>query len=156
MGKNYVSNSDLLSEIIKYKETKIFSERLGQMLLDIANNYSTKGNFVGYTWREDMCSDAMMTCIKYLDNFNPEKSTNAFAYVTQICCNSFKLYIKKQHEHSKIKDICYKLNDILKNEETYIQKSLDYEKLLEYYPYEDVGNNKIVEDIEYDPLYHDN
>lgn len=139
MGKNnYISNDDLLSEIIKYKESKIFSEDLGKMLLSIANNLSTKGNFVGYTWRQDMCSDALLTCIKYLNNFDPTKSTNAFAYITQICSNSFKLHIKDQNKHSKIKDICYNSMNSFKEEITYIQKSLDYEKLLEFYPYENV------------------
>jgi hypothetical protein len=148
VSKNYISNDDLLKEIIKYKESKVISEELGRMLLAIATNYSTKGNFVGYTWRADMCGDALLTCIKYLNNFDPKKSTNAFGYITQICKNSFKLYIKEQHKHSKIKDMCYNSKDLFKDD-TYTQKSVDYEKVLEYY---DVTAN--VEEVN-DPLYND-
>ena len=102
----YVKNKDLIVEVIKFKEDGVASEELGQMLLAIATKLSTKGNFAGYTWRQDMISEAVLTCIKYLRNFKPEKSQNPFAYVTQICKNSFKAYIKKQKTHSLIKDTC--------------------------------------------------
>lgn len=104
---HYVRNSDLLAEIIIYKQTGIATDRLGHMLLSIANNYTTKGNFIGYTWKNDMVGDAMLTCLKYLKNFDPNRSSNAFAYITQICKNSFKAHIKEQKRHSEIKDKCY-------------------------------------------------
>jgi DNA-directed RNA polymerase specialized sigma subunit len=134
MAKNYINNADLLAEVILFKSTGVMSENLGKMLLALANNYSSKGNFVGYTWRNDMVSEAVLTCVKYLKNFNPDRSSNVFSYVTQICKNSFKLYIKDQNKHSKIKDICYNTAEDFKrdNEVVYIQKSLNYEDLLNY------------------------
>jgi DNA-directed RNA polymerase specialized sigma24 family protein len=104
---HYVKNADLLAEIIIFKQTGIVTDRLGGMLLSIANNYTTKGNFIGYTWKNDMVGDAMLTCLKYLKNFNPERSSNAFAYITQIIKNSFRAYLKEQKKHAQIKDICY-------------------------------------------------
>jgi len=132
LAKNYINNEDLLTEVIKFKENGVVSEELGKMLLVLANNYSFKGNFVGYTWREDMVGEAVLTCIKYLKNFNPEKSRNAFAYITQICKNSYKLYIKEQNTHSYIKDVCYNAVDNFRssNEITYTSRSLDYEGML--------------------------
>jgi len=109
----YVKNKDLIVEVIKFKEDGVASEELGQMLIAIATKLSTKGNFSNYTWRQDMISEAVLTCIKYLKNFNPEKSQNPFAYITQICKNSFKAYIKGQNKHSVIKDSCYKYYEIL-------------------------------------------
>ena len=109
----YVKNKDLIVEVIKFKEDGVASEELGQMLIAIATKLSTKGNFSNYTWRQDMISEAVLTCIKYLKNFNPEKSQNPFAYITQICKNSFKAYIKSQNKHSVIKDSCYKYYEIL-------------------------------------------
>ena len=35
-------------------------------------------------FREDMISDGIENCVQYIHNFNPEKSTNPFAYFTQI------------------------------------------------------------------------
>jgi len=105
---HYVKNADLLSEIIIFKQTGIATDNLGYMLLSIANNYTTKGNFIGYTWKNDMVGDAMLTCLKYLKNFDPARSSNAFAYITQIIKNSFLAYLKEQKKHAEIKDTCYK------------------------------------------------
>jgi len=127
----YVSNAELLEEVKLYKLTGVCSERLGSMLLLIARNYSSKGNFAGYTWRQDMVSNAVYTCIKYLKNFNPEKSTNAFSYITQIIGNAFKLTINDEKKYGHIKNICYQssLLNPLEKERCYMQKSIDYESI---------------------------
>ena len=100
-------NADLLKEVIEFRKSGLFSEELGRMILLIARNLSTKGNYNGYTWKHDMVSEAACTCIKYLKNFDPERSHNAFAYVTQICQNAFKAYIKIEKKHSEIKNKCF-------------------------------------------------
>jgi len=84
------------------------SESLGKMLLRIAEQFSTRGSFASYTYRDDMIGEAVLTCCRYLKNFNPDKSKNPFSYITQICLNSFINYIKIQNRHSQIKDIIYK------------------------------------------------
>jgi len=146
-GDHYISNNDLLAEIVKFKKEGKMSEELGQMLLKIATQYSSKSNFSGYTWKQDMVSESVLTCVKYIKNFNPEKSTNAFAYVTQIIGNSFKLYITDQKKHSKIKDICYRGFEVYQTEERdvihYTQKSLNYETILSF-----VDENVKTEDVE--------
>ena len=109
----YVKNADLLRELIEYRNTGTVSEELGKMLLLIARNLSSKGNWNGYTWRQDMCAEATLTCVKYLKNFDAERSQNAFAYITQICNNSFKAYIKSERKHSEIKNSCYEGYDEL-------------------------------------------
>lgn len=108
--KFYIRNKDLLPLMIEYKKTKKISAELGEMIFRIASNYSKRGNFSSYTWRRDMVSEAVLTCLKYMHNFDPEKqkSPNPFSYFTTICHNSFINYIRKQKKHSKIKDILYK------------------------------------------------
>jgi hypothetical protein len=134
----YVTNKELLPEIAAYKETWDEetkcghpSEELGRMILLIATNYANKGNFTNYTWKEDMIGDAVYTCIKYLKNFNPEKSQNPFAYITTICRNAFINHIKKQHKHSDIKDVCYKRHEILHDGPQYLCKAINYQRLIE-------------------------
>lgn len=105
--KNYVNNADLLIEINDYKITGVMSEKLGEMLLEIANNFSRRGNFASYTWREDLVADGVYTCIKYLKNFDTTKSSNAFSYITQIYYHAFLNYIKTQNKHSDIKTRLY-------------------------------------------------
>ena len=111
MNNNYYcDNSELLEELSSYKKTKRMSENLGLIILTIARNLSNKGNFAGYTWKDDMIGEAVLTCVKYLHNFEPEKSTNPFAYITTCCKNSFIAYIKAQQKHSTIKDQLYNVN----------------------------------------------
>lgn len=127
---NYVENEELLEEIIKFKKTKIMSDRLGEMILLIAKRFSTIGKFRNYTWRDDMIADAVLTCVKYCHSFDPKKSTNPHAYITKICLNQFRQYLKKQKKHSTIKDVCvndgHKVCDLDEHGEII---GLDYEDL---------------------------
>ena len=104
----YINNKDLFNEIVKCQENGIFSEELGKMVMSIAYNYADKGNFAGYTYKDDMIGDAILTICSYLmSSFNPTKTTNAFAYVTKICENAFLNHLRKQKKHSDIKDALY-------------------------------------------------
>jgi len=111
---NYINNEKLLAEIKKYDESGIQSEELGRMLLLLGKRYSDRGSFAGYTWKDDMVAEAVLTCLRYMHNFdiNIEKP-NPFAYFSRIIHNSFLNYISKQKKHSKIKDICYKNIDFI-------------------------------------------
>ena len=138
-GRNYLDNEEIVKELTAYKESGtiidgkfsggIVSERLGEMLQIIARNFSSKGSFASYTWRDDMISDAVYTCVKYMHNFKEkEKNPNAFAYLTTITRNAFLNYIKKQKKHSEIKDVCHKRAHYL-DDESFILKGINYELL---------------------------
>jgi hypothetical protein len=81
----------------------------------LAKRYSDRGNFAGYSWKDDMICEAVMTCIKYMHNFKTVniENPNPFAYFSRIIHNSFLNYIAKQKTHRKIKDICYKNIDFI-------------------------------------------
>ena len=104
---HYVNNKEMLEEFKKYKQTGKISDKLGDMFIKIAKNLSNKPNFIGYTWKEEMIGEAVLTCIKYSKNFDPEKSTNPFGYISRFCYNSFIEYINKQKRHSTIKETLY-------------------------------------------------
>jgi len=131
MGEDYVNNEELLEEIKKFKKTNKYSERLGEMILLIATNYSNLGSFNGYTWKDDMIGEAVLTCLKYLHNFNPDKQIkpNPFAYIGTIVHRSFVNFIKKQKKHRYIKDYCYKNLSLLDGNEYYFMKSINYESM---------------------------
>ena len=88
------------------------------MFLLLAKRYSDRGNFNGYSWKDDMRGEAVYTCLKYMHNFNVDiDNPNPFAYFSRIIHNSFLNYISKQKKHSSIKDICYKnLEKVMMNE----------------------------------------
>jgi hypothetical protein len=50
-----------------------------------------------------MVSDGLENCVNYLNNFNPEKSSNPFAYFTQIIWYAFLRRIDKEKKHLYIK-----------------------------------------------------
>lgn len=135
----YVKNKDLLVEIVKYRSTfKVdeegklipgtgkMSDELGKMIIQIANGLAQKPNYSGYTWLEDMKGEAVLTCIKYLRNFNPEKSQNPFAYITTICSNAFIAYITKQKKHSNIKNQLFEKQDMMMSSIDDEEKAINY------------------------------
>ena len=76
---------------------------IGECFLKIANHLSYRPNFINYTFRDDMISDGIENCLQYLDNFNPDKSNNPFAYFTQIIYYAFIRRIQKEKKQATIK-----------------------------------------------------
>jgi len=129
----YIKNSDLIPELEKMKANdNIISEELAEMFYLIAKNLSNKSNFISYTWKNDMIQESILTCVKYIKNFDLEKSQNPFAYITTICSHSFIAFIKKQKKHSHIKDVCYKeISRLEEQKNIWINKSIDYTILVD-------------------------
>jgi len=112
----YVDNKKLYEALVVWLTERKVAKRLGtqvpplpdyvgECILLMANRLAQKANFVNYTFKEDMIGDAMESCLRYLHNFNPEKSTNAFAYVTQILHNAFVRRIQRERRNSYTKAI---------------------------------------------------
>ena len=55
-------------------------------------------------YKEDMISDGVENCVQYIDNFDPAKSKNPFAYFTQIVYYAFLRRIAKEKRQMDIKD----------------------------------------------------
>jgi DNA-directed RNA polymerase specialized sigma24 family protein len=129
-ARDYIKNEDIMPLIFEYRATGEVSNDLGDALLTIARNYANKGNFHGYTWKEDMVSEAVLTCIKYMHNFDPMRYSkpNPFAYFTSIIRNAFLNYIRKQKKHSEIKDWCYNHYEMMSENtnDHYANKGIDY------------------------------
>ena len=112
---HYVNNKDFLDALIEYKRKVIVSQEkgepkpritnyLGECFLKIATHLSFKPNFVNYIFKDDMISDGIENCVQYIHNFNPEKSTNPFAYFTQIIHFAFLRRISKEKRQLEIKN----------------------------------------------------
>lgn len=114
--KHYVDNKKLFAVLVKYlealnkyKKAKVkrrppkVPDYIGECLLMIATRLSNKSNFIRYTFREDMISDAMENCFLYMHNFNPKKSQNPFAYFTQIIHYAFIRRIEREKKYSYTK-----------------------------------------------------
>ena len=111
---HYVDNAKFLEEMIEYKrqyhisksndeELPIISEYLGSVFLKIAQRLSFRPNFINYAFKNDMISDGIENCLHYIHNFNPDKSSNPFAYFTQIIYYAFIRRIQKEKKQLYIK-----------------------------------------------------
>ena len=62
-----------------------------------------------------MISDGVIDCIAAVDNFNPERTNNPFAYFTQIAWHAFLRRIAKEKKQTYIKHKNFE-NSFLMNE----------------------------------------
>ena len=76
---------------------------IGECVMNIAKNLSRKYQFANYPFRDEMVADAIVHCIRYIDSFDPEKSTNPFSYYTQTCYYQFLDRIRQERTHTYIK-----------------------------------------------------
>lgn len=116
---HYVSNKDFSNAVVEYctavqkaKEEglphPIVTNYIASCFLKIAEGLSHKGNFVRYTYREEMVMDAVENCLKAIENYDIEAATrsgkpNAFAYFTQISWYAFLRRIQKEKKQQDIK-----------------------------------------------------
>jgi len=112
--RNYVNNADLLAALMAYQKDCREAEDagddrprvpdyIGTCIYQIATRLATKPNFSGYSYKEDMISDGIENCLLYINNFNPEKSQNPFAYFTQIIWYAFLRRIQKEKKQMYIR-----------------------------------------------------
>lgn len=114
----YMNNKDLYAQMVEYKksveaakqagkELPRVPEKIGMAIYSIAENFSRDSRFYNYPFREDMVMDAVENCIRYINNFDPEKTQNPFAYFTQISFYAFlrKIDKEKTYLYTKFKNI---------------------------------------------------
>ena len=112
--QHYVDNEKFLVVMRDYREeylrakdndleSPIIPDYAGECFLKIAERLSHRPNFINYAFREEMVSDGIENCVMYASNFNPEKSSNPFAYFTQIIYYAFLRRIEKEKKQLYIK-----------------------------------------------------
>lgn len=114
---HYITNEEIyppLAEYVRaYRKAKAADlpkeeyprvpEKVGSAVLLIAQNLATKGNFSGYSFVQDMIGDGYENCIRYIHNFDPDKSSKPFSYITLIISRAFIRRIQKEQVHSYIR-----------------------------------------------------
>lgn len=116
---HYVNNRDFSNAVVEYVKTVRDAQEcddpipkvpdyVAMAFLKIAEGLSHKGNFIRYTYREEMVMDGVENCLKAIMNYNIEAATrsgkpNAFSYFTQICWYAFLRRIAKEKKQQDIK-----------------------------------------------------
>lgn len=155
-ANHYIDNQEFLAALIEHRErvqlareegrdTPQISNYLGDCFIKIARHLSYKSNFINYSYKDEMISDAIENCLSVVNNFDPAKSKNPFAYFTQITFYAFIRRIQKEKKQLQTK---YRYIDQLDINELITQEQdngefqnqfLDYLKTqLDGYDYEKV------------------
>ena len=150
-SEHYVNNKDFLAALEQYaidveraKEKELpkpqIPRYIGECFLKIANHLSYKPNFVNYMFKDDMICDGIENCVRYIHNFNPEKSKNPFAYFTQIIYYAFLRRISQEKKQLEIKNKILERTDF---DEVFDANDLDSGNFSEYNSIKDAVHSKL-------------
>lgn len=85
MSNYYLNNADLLKELAASKEEGKLTNKAVEMFILLAERVISRLPYADDYLREEAESGAKMDLLLYWNRFDPNKSNNAFAYLTQIC-----------------------------------------------------------------------
>ncbi len=150
-SEHYVNNKDFLAALEQYAiDVERAKEKdqpkpqipryIGECFLKIANHLSYKPNFVNYMFKDDMICDGIENCVRYIHNFNPEKSKNPFAYFTQIIYYAFLRRIQQEKKQLEIKN---KILEKTNFDEVFDSNDLDSCNYSEYNSIKDAVHSKL-------------
>jgi hypothetical protein len=135
--KPYVNNAKLYGVMCGYATARNAAKKaeqplppipnyIGECFVLICTKLGGKGNFVNYSYNDEMVGDGIENCLAAVDSFDPDKSKNPFAYFTQIAWYAFLRRIAKEKKQNAIKHKNFINNDIfneMAHEERYTGQS---------------------------------
>jgi len=95
---------------------------------------------VNYMFKDDMICDGIENCVRYIHNFNPEKSKNPFAYFTQIIYYAFLRRISQEKKQLEIKN---KILEKSNFDEVFDSNDLDASNYSDYNSIKDAVHSKL-------------
>jgi hypothetical protein len=111
---HYIDNARFLKELSihlkEYKRAKRLGEELprcpeyiGKCFKDIADGIGKLKSYAGYSFLEEMKSDAIINCLEYYHNFDPKNYNNPFGYFSQYVRWAFHRRIAYEQKKQYIK-----------------------------------------------------
>jgi hypothetical protein len=133
VSSHYVDNKKFLQALTEYRAlVDAAAEKgdpqpqvpnyIGECFIKIATHLSYKSNFINYTFKDDMISDGIENCLTAVAKFDPTKSSNPFAYYTQIVFFAFIRRIQKEKKQQATK---YKMIENIDIDQIITQESGD-------------------------------
>ena len=141
---HYVDNKELLKAMVAFRDDVIASRAaekpkpripsyVGECIMKISTHLAFRPNFSKYPFREDMISDGIENCLQYIENFDPAKSENPFAYFTQIIYFAFirriqkeKKYLYSKHAATQMAELGQITSDQQPHDKTQYKHDLNY------------------------------
>jgi hypothetical protein len=86
---------------------------LAMMFMKLCERYGTRSNWRGYTYNDEMQSQALMQLSQIGLQFDESKSENPFAYYTAAITNSFTRILNIEKKNQAIRDDLLEINDMM-------------------------------------------
>lgn len=102
--KKYLTNKELLAEIERCHLKAEMTNEFAKMIMMLCHRYSQRGEYVNYSYNDDMQAFALMTVCKVWRSFDPAKSQNPFAYFTQTIKHAFFQFLNSERKQRDTRD----------------------------------------------------
>ena len=89
------------------------TNQLAMMYMKLCERYGTRANWRGYTYNDEMQSQALMQLSQIGLQFDESKSDNPFAYYTAAITNSFTRILNIEKKNQSIRDDLLELNNMM-------------------------------------------
>jgi hypothetical protein len=80
------------------------TNKLALMYMKLCQRYGSRGNWRGYTYNDEMQSQALLQLSQIGLQFDESKSANPFAYYTAAITNSFTRILNVEKKHQSLRD----------------------------------------------------
>lgn len=93
------------------KEHGQMTNKLAHMFMKLCERYATRSNWRGYTYNDEMRSQALLQLAQIGLQFDESKSQNPFAYYTAAITNSFTRVLNIEKRNQNIRDDILEMNN---------------------------------------------
>jgi hypothetical protein len=93
------------------KDHGTMTAKLAHMFIKLCERYATRSNWRGYTYNDEMRSQALLQLSQIGLQFDEAKSQNPFAYYTAAITNSFTRVLNIEKRNQNIRDDILEMNN---------------------------------------------
>ena len=94
------------------KEHGTMTKKLAHMFMKLCERYATRSNWRGYTYNDEMRSQALLQLSQIGLQFDESKSQNPFAYYTAAITNSFTRVLNIEKRNQNLRDDILEMNGL--------------------------------------------
>jgi hypothetical protein len=94
------------------KDHGTMTKKLAHMFMKLCERYATRSNWRGYTYNDEMRSQALLQLSQIGLQFDESKSQNPFAYYTAAITNSFTRVLNIEKRNQNLRDDILEMNNL--------------------------------------------
>ena len=111
VGKSHWKGDLISGEFTK--DTGAMTKKLATMFMKLCERYATRSNWRGYTYNDEMRSQALLQLSQIGLQFDESKSQNPFAYYTAAITNSFTRVLNIEKRNQNLRDDILEMNSMM-------------------------------------------